>query len=146
MPLLPRRVRAPLTLTVALATALAGCAVGPDYQAPDAPKTQRYAQQRWQALQSGPQQLDPNTDLALRWWQGFNSKPLNHLIAIALQDSPDLSAAEQRLSQAQAQLSAQRGGNWPSVDADANAQRQRQSSAAYGGAAGNAAIYNLVPA
>lgn len=146
MALLLRQGRAPLISAVALATALAGCAVGPDYQAPDAPKTQRYAQQRWQALQSGPQQLNPDADVALRWWQGFGSQPLNQLIETALHDSPDLTAAEQRLRQAQAQLAAQRGGNWLSVDADVNARRQRQSSAAYGGAGGNAAIFNLVTA
>jgi NodT family efflux transporter outer membrane factor (OMF) lipoprotein len=138
---LPLYPRLRVLFSAAALTGLAGCAVGPDYQPPAAP-------QRGSAvpagLSSGAQHLDPRAAVNLRWWKGFNSPPLDTLIDTALKDSPDLEAAEQRLTQAQAQLAAAQGGNWPQLDASINARRERSSGATFGSSAAGGNIFNVV--
>ena len=110
------------------AALLAGCAVGPDFQAPqsDAPVD-------WTSWQGGDTALhDPvlrsNQGPVLpRWWQAFNDATLNQLLARAQTANPDLQTAALRFAQSRVlrlTVAAQHG---PQVSAGAQAGRQRQS-------------------
>ncbi len=57
---------------------------------------------------------------SMQWWQEFQSEPLNTLIQRALQNSPDLIAAEQRLRQADWQMRATGASVYPSVNLGAS--------------------------
>lgn len=108
-----------------LGSSLAGCAVGPDYEAP---KTQTPAS--WQAAHAGSGQLHPaegSTRLGEDWWSLFNDPVLNNLQRRADKASPDLNTAVLRFAQSRMQrqmVAAQRGVD---VNASAAVNRQRLS-------------------
>jgi NodT family efflux transporter outer membrane factor (OMF) lipoprotein len=57
----------------------------------------------------------PEKDLA-RWWGRFGDSTLNQVIASALADSPDLSAASARIREARARRDSEFAGLFPAVD------------------------------
>lgn len=108
-----------LTL-IALALSLAGCAVGPDYQAPDPQMPGSYHQMdRQQASKTGSAVI--NT----RWWQTFNDPMLNALIDEAIGGNLTLQQAVLRIAGARQQLAQARGGLLPSVNGSAKVNRQQ---------------------
>ncbi|UZJ45282.1 efflux transporter outer membrane subunit [Marinimicrobium sp. C6131] len=58
------------------------------------------------------------------WWQTFSAEPLDTLMRQALQNSPDLMAAEQRLRQADWQMRATGASVYPSVNVGAATSRR----------------------
>ncbi len=104
---------------------LAGCAVGPDYEAP-----QPQAPASWQAAHSGDTQLHPaqgDVRLGEDWWTLFDDPVLNNLQRRADKASPDLRTAVLRFAQSRMQrqmVAAQRGVD---VNASAGVTRQRMS-------------------
>ena len=125
-----------------------GCAVGPDFKAPEAPQTERYTAQELpqqtastQVAGGESQTLATGEQLPTQWWTLFGSDKLNQLVQTALSNSPTTAAARAALRQAQENLSAQRGGLLPSVDANGSVSRQRPSSVVSGVA--NPGVYNL---
>lgn len=100
-----------LVATVAL---LAGCAVGPDYRAPQAA-----APTSWQAAL--PHEGSP-TDLA-QWWAGFNDPALSALIAAAEADSPTLAKAWFRIAAARAAITTAESAGRPQVGTSAGLTR-----------------------
>jgi outer membrane protein, multidrug efflux system len=104
---------------IALIAALAGCAVGPDYERPvvEAPPAYRFedAQARDTA----------NT----AWWTQFGDKQLEQLIGIALAESKDVLIAAARVEEFYGRYGAQRGQQFPQVGVQAEGGRQRQSRA-----------------
>jgi len=135
-----RRSRWPgLPALAALALALAGCAVGPDYQrAPvDVPAAYKEAGgpagaaslpagSPWKLAQPAEQQ--PRG----QWWRVFGDETLNRLQDRAMQANQDLQAAAARLRQARALHRDARSGLFPQVDVGAGVTRQRQSPASQG--------------
>ena len=134
----PTRAGLPLA-TALMALALAGCAVGPDFKPPDAPAV------------SGASLYTPGAPLTLtaaapgtggaaqwpvvgqdipaQWWSLFQSEALNQLIRKALQNSPNLAAAQAALRQAQENFNAQAGSLlYPSVTGQLGAARERASA------------------
>jgi len=117
-----------------------GCAVGPDFHAPNAPDTKEYtvsplppetaatpgvggAAQRWM----------PEQDIPSQWWLLFQSTALDQLIRQALAESPTLASAEATLRQAQETLRATIGSAlFPRVDLGASVDREKISGAAVG--------------
>ncbi len=108
----------------------AGCAVGPDFKSPAAPATERYTAQELPpqtaatAVAGGEAQTFAiGAQLPAQWWTLFGSDKLNRMVQAAFDNSPTTAAARAALRRAQENLAAQRGGFFPSVDANASAQR-----------------------
>ena len=138
---------AAMFLSVVLA---AGCAVGPDFKTPDAPKVSGYTQQLLPdktvsaPVQGGePQRWVRDMDISGQWWTLFQSKPLNDLIEHALKANPDVDGAQAALRVAWENVYAQRGALLPSVDAEYNASRQRVAGTLSSPLSNGTNIFNL---
>src|SRR5271156_488532 len=122
------------------ASLLAGCAVGPNFKAPEAPHTPSFAPAGQIApataavdLPGGQaQHFVDGLDIPGQWWTLFQSAELNALIERALANSPTLEAAQAALRQANENLAAQRGSYYPSVSGSVESQRQKASGASFG--------------
>jgi NodT family efflux transporter outer membrane factor (OMF) lipoprotein len=120
-------------LAVALALALSGCAVGPDFSTPAAPDVDRYAAGPLPAVTSSAaaphgqaQTLAEGVDVPAQWWTLFRSRELDQAIRTALGASPTLGEAQARLRQARENLAAATGATrWPAVDARLDTSRQQ---------------------
>ncbi|MGN6313918.1 MAG: efflux transporter outer membrane subunit [Rhodanobacteraceae bacterium] len=128
--------RIPLrALPCAMLGLLAGCAVGPNFEKPAAPKVGGYITQPLAATTATPnvtggeaQRFDVGADLSGDWWALFHSKQLNALIEQALANNHDLKAAQAALKVAHENTLAQRGAFFPSVAATFSASRNKQST------------------
>ncbi|HAT39567.1 MAG TPA: RND transporter [Polynucleobacter sp.] len=121
--------------------ALSACAVGPDFKQPDPPKTSSYTEtpliKRLATAAGVPggsdQELVEGADIEAQWWEFYKVPELDALIKKALQQNPNLGAADAALRAAQANVNAQIGGQYlPAIGVGANALRQKQPSAVYG--------------
>jgi NodT family efflux transporter outer membrane factor (OMF) lipoprotein len=97
------------SLTAILLLALAGCAVGPDYERPKTAIAEDWIEP---AL---PGAVDTE------WWRRFGDPQLAALVERALASSPDLREAEARLAEARANRDAARGGRFPQVQGTGSA-------------------------
>ena len=120
---------------------LTGCAVGPDFRAPEAPSEKAYTATEplkpesttVPAEGSAPQRIVPGQDIPAQWWTLFHSEALEQLVRQALLDNPTLAAAQATLRQSQESLRAVVGSAlFPSLDANASVSRQKISGAAIG--------------
>lgn len=100
-----------------------GCAVGPDFKRPEAPKATAYSPDKssTEATVSAPvlagesQTFDPKADIPSDWWTLFGSPQINSLIERAFKASPDIASAQAALRQAQQNVIAQQGYFYPTV-------------------------------
>ncbi|OYV47773.1 MAG: RND transporter, partial [Burkholderiales bacterium 21-58-4] len=83
-----------------------------------------------------------NADIPGKWWALFHSDKLDKLVKAALAGSPNLDAARATLRQAQENLAAEQGYEFPSVSLAPSAERERFSPAIFGGS-GPPSIFNL---
>ena len=113
---------------VVLIAALAGCAVGPDYERPrvDAPPKYRF------------EEADAGATANTIWWTEFGDKELERLIRIALTESKDVFIAAARVEEYYGRYGVQRGQQFPQVGVQAEGGRQRQSRESN-------ALFQLVP-
>jgi NodT family efflux transporter outer membrane factor (OMF) lipoprotein len=125
-------------LLVSLA-ALAGCTVGPDFEAPDKPTIKGYTPEDLvPRTSSAPvhggeaQSLMLGADVPGRWWQLYGSAELDSLVVQSLRANPDLDAAQAALRQAREQLYAQQGALFPTIKGNASATQQLQSGTQFG--------------
>jgi len=114
-----------LTFTLsALALALTGCTVGPDYQQPT-PKTPAAFNDlsRPQATHGASIALpsEPNPI----WWKAFNDPQLDSLIDRAIAGNISLQQAVLRIAGAREQVTQARGAWMPSVQANTKFTRQQ---------------------
>ncbi|MBS1190492.1 MAG: transporter [Rhodocyclaceae bacterium] len=100
-----------------LVTALAGCAVGPDYRRPpvDAPDAFRFEEKDAKDL--------ANT----AWWEQFQDPVMTELIGIAIKENKDVKIAAARIDQFLGQFSSTRSLLFPQVSGSYSADRQRFS-------------------
>ncbi len=126
------RRNAPSMALALLFTALPGCVVGPDYQAPPVVPPGQWSQAAIDAPGAGK----PAADLPL-WWRGFKDERLNRLVEMAIQGNPDLKIADARLGAARARRLSAEAAFWPSVDASASYERMRISPNAVKGLLGS---------
>jgi len=115
-------------ITAAAASALASCAVGPNFQRPKPPDTSGYLHPSSdtapvQAQAQDVQKVSPGADLAGEWWKLFHSAQLDQVVRTSIAASPTLKAANATLAEAREQVTVARAAFLPSVSAAAGAQR-----------------------
>jgi NodT family efflux transporter outer membrane factor (OMF) lipoprotein len=133
-------------------TQLTACAVGPDFKAPDAPKTDSYTTEKLPATTastsgkvsaSKAQVFSPQTQISQDWWTLYQSDTINQLIQQGLAHNPSLAAASATLEEAQATLQAQIGELlFPAVDLGGYGARLRSGTLQLGTQQPNQ-IFNL---
>lgn len=116
-------------ISIATLTLLAGCAVGPDYKAPEGSD-----------MPAAFSSLNATNDAATtskvvnrpaylaRWWTSFNDPTLNSLIDRAVQNNLDLKMATARVIEARALRGVADAGLYPNVDAVGGYNRNRSST------------------
>jgi outer membrane protein, multidrug efflux system len=119
----------------AIAIALGGCSVFPNYERPslEIPATWRGDKAQSPAW--------PSAD----WWHGFGSPPLDNLIAQAQSGNLDLAAAFARVREADAQARIAGAALLPAVGLGSDVSRIRQPSSSASGTAGGR-VYTLYDA
>jgi NodT family efflux transporter outer membrane factor (OMF) lipoprotein len=112
-----------------------GCAVGPNFKRPAAPKVPGYTPAPPPTTSSTPnvpggeaQQFVEGRDIPAEWWTLFHSKPLNNLIERSLKNNPDLKAAQAALVVAGENVRAQRGAYYPTVTGGFSADHSKSST------------------
>lgn len=133
------------------ALTVAGCAVGPDFVPPPAPVAAGYgrltAETQSAAVAGGAsQKLVHGRDVPGEWWTLFRSPRLSALVTEAVNNHPNIAAAEAALRQARETIEADRGSFFPSATASHSFTRSQISSAQYGGIGGSSSslyLYSL---
>lgn len=124
---------------MAVALAMGGCAVGPDFHRPAAPTDSGYtpeplAAQTVSVTTRGgeAQHFVHARDIPGEWWTLFRSESLNRLIEQSLHANPDLDAAQAALRQAQENVRAEQGALFPTANLNFQAEKERISGASFG--------------
>ncbi|MDD2878150.1 MAG: efflux transporter outer membrane subunit [Acidiphilium sp.] len=114
------------------AALLEGCAVGPNYHRPPAPRVSAYTEQPLPGTTASAnvvggtaQRLVVGQRIEGAWWSLFHSRPLNDLIQTALANNPSLLAAQNALLAARNTARAQEGSFFPSLSGNFQAARER---------------------
>jgi len=115
-----------LALTLAATTALAGCAVGPDYR-PALPSATTQA-----TLHASAEPAFTPSAPPADWWRLYDDPRLDQFVDEALAANTDLRVAAANLAQARAVLRETRAGRSIDTSVSAGATYRRQSSAALG--------------
>lgn len=117
---LARRVAAAGVLGAAVS--LGACSLAPRYAKPPAPKVDRFIEAGdW--MPAHPADGEPRGN----WWQTFSEPTLDDLERRLSRSNPDLQAAVARFSEARAVALNARSEEFPTLDADASATRERSS-------------------
>lgn len=113
---------------------VAGCAVGPDFKKPAAPKVSGYTPTPSATTESvtnvpggEAQRFVEGRDIPGQWWELLHSQQLNDLIERALTNSPDIKSAQAALTVARENVLAQRGAYYPGANAGFSAGRHKSS-------------------
>src|ERR1700691_796162 len=92
---------------IAAVSALASCAVGPNFHQPKPPDTSGYLHPTSdtapvQAQAQDVQHVSPGAELTGEWWQLFHSPQLDEVVRASIATSPTLVAADATLAEARA--------------------------------------------
>jgi NodT family efflux transporter outer membrane factor (OMF) lipoprotein len=133
-------------ISVATASMLASCAVGPNFHQPKPPDASGYLHPSSDTAPVQPQAQDvqnisPGAELAGEWWQLFHSAQLDELVRTSIAASPTLAAANATLAEAREEVTVARGAFLPSVSATAGAQRAGTGAVRASGATAN--LYSI---
>lgn len=137
---------APLLVPAVLG--VGACAVGPDFSPPDPPAVSGYTPSPLQetVTTSGPagapQRFISGADVSGAWWRVFRSRQIEALVREAIDNHPDLAAAQAALRQAREVAASDVSGLFPSITGDGSVTRE-QVTAAQGGQSGPASLYTL---
>lgn len=137
-----------VALAVSLGFSLAGCAVGPNFVQPAAPDVGGYTTGRLASTGSADvsggtsQRFANGADVSGVWWRTLRSKQIDALVKEAIDNHPDLAAAQAALRQAREVAAADTSALFPSVTGDASVTRN-QVSAAQSGLSGPASLFTL---
>jgi multidrug efflux system outer membrane protein len=105
-------------VTLATAVMLTGClSLAPDYQRPAIELPAGWAGAEGQSAAA----------VGAQWWKVFGDAPLDSLVDEALAHNADLALAVARVDEARARLGETRSGQFPSLQAGADANRTRSS-------------------
>jgi outer membrane protein TolC len=123
----------PVLPALLVATAFAGCTVGPNFERPAAPTATAY---RPQAEARPPAPAQPAANLGVgpegRWWEAFGSPEMNALVEQALAHNYSLAAADATLRASDAEARAIAGHRLPQIDANARIEQQQVNLAGFG--------------
>lgn len=135
---------------VGAASALAGCAVGPNFRTPAPPAVDRYTSAPLPAQTASgagsAQRFAIGAAVASRWWTLLGSERLDALEDEALKANADLQSARAALTQAREAYLAQRAAQFPTAELAANATRAQNSATIAPVLSSNAEIYSLYTA
>jgi len=149
-----RRLRRPVPALALVAALLAACAVGPDFEPPEAPAPERYTDgpvlddagdAAADSDAAVPQRLLPGEDLPARWWALFEQPALDALVERTLAGSPTLPLARANLAQAREALVAARGAFFPALDVGFTAERARTPGLRSGSSSSTSDFYSVGP-
>lgn len=104
---------------------LGGCAVGPDYQAPELVKE---LPQAWHA----PLPHGGESDALAQWWRQFDDPLLTTLIESAEANNPTVAGAVASVEEARAAVRGARAGYWPALTAKGSVIRSSGSTSSTG--------------
>ncbi|MDB6011320.1 MAG: hypothetical protein JWL65_3570 [Gammaproteobacteria bacterium] len=111
-----------------------GCAVGPQFHRPEAPRDAGFAPAPLPEATSSTkvhggetQHLISGADVSFEWWRAFGSPALDALVERAFKANPTIPAAQAALRQAHELVSAQRGFFFPTFDAVYQGERHKVS-------------------
>lgn len=148
--------KAILASSLILSLCLGGCAVGPDFVAPDSVGQGDYLRMPTptttaatatnatnEVSTAAAQRFNQGADVAAKWWMVFQSEPLNALVEQALKANPTIPAAEAALRVAQETMYAQQGAFFPTVTAGLSPTRQKIAQTLASPALSGATFYNL---
>lgn len=128
---------------------LNGCMVGPDFAAPDAPLVTGYLPEgaprpttSADVHGGGTQRFSPGRDLPGEWWKVFRNAQINAFVSEAINNHPDIEAAQAALRAARENALAGEGALFPQVSANGSGTREVTSLATQG-QSGNSSPYNL---
>jgi outer membrane protein, multidrug efflux system len=114
-----------LIISALLLMALAGCAVGPDYERP---VLQTEVPLEWAPRPTMTEAMTDSTGSALnRWWESFGDTTLNTLVENALVHNNDLAAAAGRVLEAEALLGGAKANQLPTMEIGGTASRSKRS-------------------
>jgi efflux transporter, outer membrane factor (OMF) lipoprotein, NodT family len=111
-------------LVTAVALALAGCMVGPDYQRPQTTLPTAYAYAPAAATRAAA-----TPAVRADWWMLYGDRTLDDLVATALSDNLDVAAAVARIEEFDADLREANAALFPEIDLAGSAVRSRSSGA-----------------
>src|SRR5438105_3490521 len=121
--------RGALVPIVQAALSLGGCAVGPDFESPAAPALSGYTAGRLPVTQGadGPggmaQRFAYGADVPAVWWQVFRSRQIEAFVREAIDNHPDLAAAQAALRQAREVAAADTSALLPSITGESSVTR-----------------------
>ena len=102
---------------------LSACAIGPDYQRPQAPAPLEYKEA------AGWTQANPSDALARgAWWELYGDAQLNALVETLNRSNQTVAQSEAQFRQAQALVRTARGAFFPSADLSVGKTRSSQGS------------------
>lgn len=130
---------------------LAGCMVGPDFERPAPPQTDRYTETPLPdttvsapGLGGAAQHVEHGADLPSQWWALYRSDALDALVKSAIADNPTLASAEAALRVAQENLTAGRGELlYPAVNGNAAVTREKISGSTLGAPGLGTSLFTL---
>ncbi len=140
-----------MVVACAIALAMGGCAVGPDFHQPEPPNTTGYTETPLAAetvatpgIGGAAQKFVTGGAIPQQWWALYRSPPLDSLIRAAIVESPNLAAAEATLRTARENYTAAFGGlRYPGVDANVGVTREKISGAAFGLPGAGTSLFTL---
>jgi outer membrane protein TolC len=122
-----------------LIMAVAGCTVGPDFEAPKSPSLTRYTSPG-EATVPGPDATKPapaqaialGARVAANWWTLFRSSKLDLLVKQAIAGNLTLESAKARLAEAREAIAVATSALYPQIGLNAGITEQKQSADAFG--------------
>jgi NodT family efflux transporter outer membrane factor (OMF) lipoprotein len=112
---------------IAAALLLAGCTVGPNFTRPDAKLPNAWCADHCQAAQATPSHTAV-APINTAWWTSFNDPELVKLEQRVADENLDLKVASLRLAESRAERSITAADQYPSINGNASAVRERASA------------------
>lgn len=125
--------RSTALLSLAIATSLSSCAIGPNYTKPETPVDEKF---------STKESIYSSQPAIAQWWRNFKDPKLTSLIDRALSANHDLRIATANLEEARALRNAVRFDYIPTVNATGGYNNQRSSSIASFGGGRTSEVYD----